>query len=290
MEYLVYYLILKPLSYLPFRALYFISDFIYLFVYKIFGYRRPIVLKNLKNSFPQKSEKEIQVLMGEFYHHLCDLFIESIKLFSISKEHVIQRFRITNKDFIDQYYNKNQSCIIAVGHYNNWEMAAVACPPQMSHKVIGIYAKMKNEIFNKIFLKSRSSFGMKLVKREDVSKEFKKEATTPTATVFAADQSPGNYNKAYWTKFLNQDTAVVYGIEKYAKEYNFPVVFGDIQKVKRGYYEITFSTLEDKPVTSDYGRITEVYAQMLEKQILALPQYWLWTHKRWKHKKPVDRT
>ncbi|MGW8122783.1 lysophospholipid acyltransferase family protein [Roseivirga echinicomitans] len=282
-----YYLIIKPLSLLPLWALYLLSDLFYLVAYKIARYRVTVVSTNLKNSFPNLSEKELVKMRQQFYRHFCDVIVESIKIFSITQEEVSARFIVTNPEILQPFVDKEQSILIVGGHYNNWEMMAVGLDAHLEHQSVAIYHALKNKFFDKKILASRSKFGLKLISRPDV-KAFFANNTALTATIFGADQSPSIAKKVYWTHFLNQETAVMFGVEKFAKEKNSPVVFVGIRKVKRGYYELYFEVLFTEPALCAYGEITETHVRRLEQQILEAPQYWLWTHKRWKRKKTEE--
>jgi KDO2-lipid IV(A) lauroyltransferase len=283
---LVYFLILKPLSLLPLEILYYLSDFIFFLVYYLFGYRKKVVFDNMRNSFPEKSENEIRILAKKFYKHLADLIVESTRLFSISEEEIISRYKFKNPELLDDYYDKGKSVLIAGGHYNNWEMAAVGTNPQMKHQAAGIYTPMTNPFFEKVFRKTRGKYGIVLVRKHEVKAFFSEYKDRLTATIFGADQSPSRGTKrVYWTTFLNQDTPVMFGTEKYAKEYNYPVIFIDVRKVRRGYYELFFKTIVENPSSCAYGEITELHTRYLEKIIIEKPEYWLWTHKRWKRKR-----
>lgn len=282
---ILYFLVLKPVSLLPTRVLYYLSDFMYLLVFHVFKYRRKVVAMNLRNSFPNKTEAERLTIEARFYHHLCDLIIESIRNFSISKTEILRRCPVTNPEIFDTYAMQGKSLIIVSGHYNNWELAAMACGPQIVHHTIGIYSPLSDAFMDKKAKASRSRFGLEMVSKKIVKETFEKQKGQLTATMFGADQSPSNATKAYWTTFLNQDTAVMFGTEKYAVEYNYPVIYGHISKIRRGYYTMTFTTLEDNPATAPYGSITEKHTRMLEQHIIEAPEYWLWTHKRWKRKR-----
>lgn len=285
MSRILYYLLLKPLSYLPLFVLYVLSDGIFLLAYYVIGFRKKVVLTNLKNSFPDKNEKEIRDIAIKFYHHLCDIMVEAIRMFSISKEELIRRCPVTNPEIFDHYAAQGKSVIIVAGHYNNWELAAVACGPQITHATMGIYHPLSNPFMDKKLFESRAKYGLEMADKKSVKDYYKNNKNRLTAVMFGADQSPSDAKRAYWTTFLHQDTAVLFGTEKYAKEYDLPVVYGAVTKLRRGYYQMSFETLEDNPTTSPYGHISELHTRALEKQILEAPQYWLWTHKRWKKKR-----
>lgn len=284
---LVYYLLLKPLSLLPLRALFLLSDLLYLIMYKLLRYRIKVVDRNLKNSFPQLSKKERNVIRNRFYHHLFDIVVESIKIFSITAEESKKRFVVVNPEILDDFYDKGRSVIIVGGHYNNWELLAVGVAHYFKHEPMAIYHPMRSQFLNEKMVSSRGKFGLRMVARSE-TKSFFANLKKPTANIFGADQSPSISKKVYWTKFLNQDTPLMFGPEKFGTENNYPVVFGAVSKVKRGYYKFDLTLLYDNPATSKYGAITEAHTHLLEQQIIEAPEYWLWTHKRWKRKRRPD--
>lgn len=283
--YLLYYLVILPVSVLPFPILYFISDVLYVFIYKIFGYRKKVVITNLRNSFPDKTEAEINEIARLFYHHFCDVVVESLKSFTISEKQIMKRMVLENPELLNSYYDQGRSIILAGGHYNNWEWIAIAIDQQIKHKSIAIYKTLANKFFDQKMRNTRGRFGLMMISTKKVKAIFDTNKDQLTATIFGNDQSPGRSENNYWMNFLNQDTAVLFGTEKYAREYNLPVLFGTIKKVKRGYYRFNFTVVENDPVHAPYGSITEKTTLLLEKEIINLPQYWLWTHRRWKHKR-----
>jgi KDO2-lipid IV(A) lauroyltransferase len=286
LNYLLYYVLILPVSVLPFRVLYIISDGFYIIIYRLIGYRTKVVLTNIRNSFPDKSDAEHQAICRKFYHHLCDLLVESLKIFTISDKEARKRMVLLNPEFIDAYYRQGKSIIMAGGHLNNWELFAVVIDELIPHKAIGIYQPLVNLFFDEKMRRSREKYGLRMISTRIVKKVFEEEKNKITATIFASDQSPSNTTNCYWMKFLNQDTGVLFGVEKYAKEYNYPVVYGRINKVKRGYYSCEFFKVTDDPAAAAHGEITESFTKMLERDIIAHPQYWLWSHRRWKHKRP----
>ena len=289
MGFICYYLLVKPLSLLPFSVLYLISDTLYLLLYKLFRYRNKVVTGNLKNSFPDYTAKEIRQTKQAFYRHFCDLIVESIKLFSISQNEARKRFKVLNPEVLDQYAQSKRNLIIASGHYNNWEMLAQSVDLYIKHQSVGIYHRIANKFLDKKIYQSRSKFGMRLIPRQGVRDFFSKKHER-TAIFFGIDQSPSIAKKVYWTRFLNQETAVMFGAEKFAVAHDLPVIFASTRKTKRGFYETTFEVLTEFPTQAQHGEITESHTKMLEKLILEAPQYWLWTHKRWKRKKASDET
>ncbi len=278
----LYYLVIKPLSWLPFSLLYLLSSFLYVVLYKLVGYRKKVVIRNLTASFPDKSDAEINQIVSRFYKHLSDLIVESVKFFSISKRQALQRLHVINPELIDDYADKGQSVIIVGGHYCNWEIIAIALDLNIKHQSVALFTKQNDVFFNKVMLESRTKFGIKMVTTKDSARYFEQESRDNTAIIFGADQSP-TYNKnVVWTHFLNQETALAFGTERYAKKYDYPVLYGAIQRTKRGHYSFELSLITDKPNETAHGFISIEHTRRLEKQILDEPSNWLWTHKRWK--------
>lgn len=280
-----YYLILKPLSYLPLTVLYLIADGLYLLMLSPLAYRHKVVLENIARAFPEKSKKEKCQLSRRFYRYFCDLIVENIRLFSISKEEAIRRFRIANPELLEEFYQKKQSIILAGGHYTNWELYAVAAAAQVPHTLLGIYSPLSNSFFNKKMIESRSKYGLKLIHKKKVRESMDRFGLDLTATCFAIDQCPRKDQKYQWTQFLSQETATHFGTEQYARSYNYAVVFGKGRRIRRGYYELQLQLVERFPKESPVGSITKKNTALLEQQIREAPEYWLWTHRRWKLKK-----
>lgn len=281
---LLYYLVLKPLSFLPLGVLFFFSDIVFLLTFYIVKYRRKVVKQNLKNSFPNKSAEELKVIERKFYHHFTDFIFESIKSISISKKDVIKRTTLKNQDLLDKYYKQGKNVLVVCGHYNNWEFYALSLPKRLKHTTYSLYQPLKNKFFDKMLLNSRSRNGMKLIQTNDVLSFFREENINPKLMVIVNDQSPTNKNKAYWNTFLNQNTGWNVGPEKLAKKFDYVVLFGHSKKVKRGSYEVEFSLITETPKTTSDEFITDKYSSILEGVIQKKPEFWLWSHKRWKHK------
>ncbi len=288
LNFLLYYLIIIPISLLPFPVLYVISDFLYFNFYYVFGYRKAVVQQNILNSFPEMSEKDRIEICKKFYRHFSDLILESIKTFTISNKQVQKRVVCKNPEVINKYFDQKRSVIIAGGHLANWEIFAVAVDAIIKHQAVGIYTPLSNKYFDTKMRNTRSRYGLIMVSARKVKPFFDQHINDLTATIFAIDQSPSNPRSCYWTNFLNQETGVLFGTEKFGKDYNYPVLYGRINKEKRGYYSFEFFDIGDQPKDTEHGEITEKVTRLLEKDIIASPQYWLWSHKRWKHKRPID--
>ncbi len=265
--------------------IYGLSDFLYFVVYRVFRYRQKVVDGNLKSSFPDKSEKEIAKIRNKFYHHFFDIIMESIKLFSASTEEIMKRMEVTNPELLDKFYDQGKDLVICGGHYSNWEFVTHAFPPRVKHLMSAIYHQLKNKFFEKVILESRSRGGTLMISRKQTREGYYDTVTEPVGIIFGTDQSPTIAKKVYWTTFLGQETAVAFGAEKFAKERDAVVIWGDNEKLGRGKFRVTFKVLTETPHDEPYGKITDLHVRALEEQILKEPAYWLWTHKRWKRKR-----
>ncbi len=285
MSRILYYLFLKPLSMLPLSVLYVFSTGLYYVLYYGAGYRKKVVMGNLRRSFPDKSEQEIKQIASDFYRHLCDLVFESVRMFSMGEAEMGRRAIVTNPEYVKELEAYNKGIVLIAGHYNSWEMMGTAFPMFTKLPVVALYSPIRDPFFSKVLSDSRGKYGMQLVPKHEAKAMFKEWNGRPAIYLFGGDQSPTSSKKSFWMDFLNQDTAVAFGTEKFAVEYDCLVVFGDIQKVKRGYYTMTFSLISEKPQEEEHGDITIKHTRKLEEIIRAQPQYWLWTHKRWKRKR-----
>lgn len=285
---ILYYLFLIPLSRMPFAMLYALSDFMFFVLYYLVGYRKDVVFKNLKNSFPEKSDKELKSIQKQFFRHLCDLIVESIKGFTISTRQIMSRVHFKNNEVLDKYFDQGKSIVIITGHYNNWEMVGTSSGTGIRHQGLGIYKPLSNKFFDGKMRKSRERHGIIMVPMKETIESLKKDYGRPYALMFAADQTPSNVSRCYWLKFLNQETPVFFGPEKIAKDFDLPVIYSSMYKKKRGYYEAIHQVISDEPKSTEYGEITKAHVRILEEDIKLLPQFWLWSHKRWKRERPED--
>lgn len=283
---MVYYGCVIPISYLPFPILYLFSDFLYFVAYYVVGYRKKVVHNNLINSFPEKSPAEIKRIEKAFYRHFTDFLVESVKTLTISNEQILKRCAILNPEVVEKYYQEGRSIMVLCGHYNNWEYYAVGLAQQMKHRVYAAYQPLKNKFFNRAILKSRQRFGIRMMSMKEVPRRLTRSPKVPTMSIMVNDQSPHAPKKAYWNTFLNQPTGWMTGTERLAAKLDQAVLFGCIRKRKRGFYEVTFYPITDQPQNVEAGEILDQHARYLEMVIAENPEYWLWSHKRWKHKKP----
>lgn len=286
---ILFYLILKPVSYLPLGVLYFISSVIAFLTYHVVRYRRKVVHHNLITAFPEKSAAEIKTIEKGFYKHFCDFIIESIKAISISERQLDKRTSIKNPELIDKYYAAGKNIIVTCGHYNNWEFYALSLPKLLKYKTYSVYQPLKNSFYDKILYNSRVRNGMTLIKTRDLVPFFSENKNEKRMVIIVNDQSPSNIQTAHWNTFLNQPTGWNIGPEKLAKKYDYSVLFGYSKRVRRGYYEVEFSTICENPNVIPDGAITNTYSKILEELIVSNPQFWLWSHKRWKHPQPLKQ-
>lgn len=253
-------------------------------MYRVIGYRKKVILKNLSRSFPQKSQKEIEIIVKKFYKNLSDIIIEIIKMRTISKKEIRKRVKINNLEYIHKLYQEKRPFIGIQGHYTNWEWVTLICPMLFKHKSFGIYKPLSNSIFDQFFHKMRARFGLKLVPMKEAIRPWINYKSEPIAMGIVGDQTPSQTEGAYWTTFLNQPTLIFTGIEKIAQKFDASVVFLDMQRIKRGYYELTIVPLADDSKNYPKHTITELHVRFLEKKIVEKPEDWLWSHRRWKHK------
>ncbi|MGB0403730.1 MAG: lysophospholipid acyltransferase family protein [Salibacteraceae bacterium] len=283
---LLYWLVVIPFSSLPIQLLYVISDFAYYVLYRIIGYRKTVVRENLKNSFPEKDYTQRKAIEIGFYRQFCDNIIEGIKGLTISKKEIAKRMVCKNPELLDKYYNQGKSVIITTGHYYSWELWFLAIDLPVKHKIALIYKPLSNEYFEKKLKAIRASFGSIPIPFEEVRDFFKNKENGTYGYIFGSDQAPHNANRAYWMKFLNQETPVAFGAEKFGTDNDIPVVFCKISRVKRGYYEFEYVEISAEPTKTEYGEITKGFTRELESTIKHDPVGWLWSHKRWKREKP----
>jgi KDO2-lipid IV(A) lauroyltransferase len=275
---------------LPLRVLYLFSDFFYLVLYYMAGYRRKAVATNLRNAFPEKSQAERIQIERRFYRHLCDLIVETLKVTHMSPGQISRRLIVRDPAGVDRLYMEGKSVIALCSHYNNWEWFS-AVPLVIPYRVLSIYKPLTNKYFNRFILNLRTKFGVWASPMQNILRDLIKFRNEKILTIsgFIADQTPPPDEHAYWTTFLNQETGFFRGAEKLAVKYDMPVIFVNITKIKRGYYEVAFEIITDHPGKEAPGFVTSRYAEMLEAVIREKPEYWLWSHRRWKYKKPLSK-
>jgi KDO2-lipid IV(A) lauroyltransferase len=283
---LVFFKIISVLLYLisllPFRMLYLLSDILYLLLFHVVKYRRKVVKQNLKNSFPEKSVADRLEIEKRFYKHLSDLIFESIKTISISPKSLKKRFVFSNLTELTKYFEKGKSVIAVSGHYGNWEWGPLATAYELKEKVLVVYKPLSDNRFEKLINTMRSRFGAILVPMKHTLRKIIEYNSEPHVLVLIGDQTPPREESHYFINFLNQPTAIFLGVEKIAVRTNKPVIYFSINKIKRGYYECLIKPLVEVPNQTKEFEITNIHTQELENIIRNNPEYWLWSHKRWK--------
>jgi KDO2-lipid IV(A) lauroyltransferase len=275
-------------TWLPLRVLYVFSDIFYLIIYYIIPYRKKLVRANLKNSFPEKTDDEISKIEKKFYRFFCDTFIETLYILHMSESEMKRRFDVGNIQMIKDYYAQGKSVMIMTAHYGNWEWGSsfsLGLPTESP--VYNIYKRLSNKAFGDLMNDLRSRFGGRSVEMKELLRKMVNLRSEGKLVSFAmiSDQRPRKRTIHYWTRFLNQDAPVFVGTEQLAKKFDYPVIYIHINRVKRGYYHCEYFPIADEPLKTGEFEITEKYIRILEQKIKEEPAYWLWTHKRWNHKK-----
>lgn len=276
--------VFKLLSYLPLSVLYLLADFLYFLAFYIIGYRKKVVWQNLKNSFPEKTDEELKRIQKDFYRHLAEVFIETLKILSISKKELEKRFVVKNIDLLTNRLNEGKTVLVLTAHLFNWEWLSLITSLKQPYSVHFVYQELSSKFFDKLMLKIRTHFGGQPLKMQNILKDVLQKNNEARIVALLADQSPAGNEKDHWTNFLNQDTAFFAGVEKIATKLKLPVVFGGATRLKRGYYELYFEEIYHPQEKLD-NKITENYVRLLETQIQKTPANWLWSHKRWKKKR-----
>lgn len=286
----LFFLSVLIIGIIPFPIIYGFSNFLRLVVGVIIRYRKKIILNNLKGAFPDKSDKEIAKIVSLFYKNLTDVLVEGIKAFTMRQRQILKRHKIVNPEVLEPYFQSGQSIIGVTGHFSNWEWGSLSAGKQVKHNVVAFYKPLKNTYIDRFVRWNRTKFGTTLASIGETSLTFERFKDTPTIFLMASDQGvpKRSLEKAYWISFLNRETAFLYGVEKYAKLHNLPVIYIDIQRVKRGYYQVELSVLTNEPLSLGEGKLTQMFAEKLESVITKKPEDWLWSHKRWKYKRPAN--
>jgi Kdo2-lipid IVA lauroyltransferase/acyltransferase len=278
--YLLYGLFLL-LGLLPFRIFYAFSSLLAWFLNHIIGYRKKVTLANLE-TIHFADVKTKNHALREIYKNLADIFLEGIRAFTISKKQIIRRHRILNPELLDPYFESGSSMICVTGHYCNWEWGVFSAALYTPFHIVGFYKPIQNKWLDRIVRNSRSRYGAELASIKETAKTFEKTWDRPVIYLMAADQSPRKIDNAIRVKFLGRDTAFLHGPEKYSRQYDHPVFYADIRRVKRGYYTLYLSIIADNPASLPDGEVTRRFAEKLESVIKEEPANWLWSHKRWK--------
>lgn len=277
------------LSILPKRAMYFFADLLFLIGYFLIGYRKKVVDENLRNAFPEKSNTEIRKIAKRFYKHLSDVMIEDVAMLHMSPKRLNQFVSVKDLDLLNDLYKQNKNVMGILGHYGNWELLTTI-PLHSPYTILTVYKPLKNQFFDRKIYEMRKRFDEVPIPMKQAYKSIARYQNKgePYIVGMVADQSPPKSGLNFWTTFLNQDTSFFLGAERIARKFNHTVIFPAVKKIKRGSYEIRFKLLVDNPKETAETEITEKYINALENLILEKPEYWLWSHRRWKHKRDKD--
>ncbi len=288
MVYHILLLLLKLISCIPFKVLYFLSDGLYYLLYNVIRYRRTIVRKNLCESFPEKEEKEIKRIEKEFYRFFTDNMLESFKMANMSPEVMKRRMKFTNTEQAKSLLKEGKSVALYMGHYGNWEWVS-SMPLHMDEGVasVQIYHKLRNDNMNRVVLYNRERLGAISVEMRKTARYITERLAAGQVSIvgFIADQSPKKKEVRYFLPFMNHTTPVLIGTEKIVKHYGFGAYFLKMKRVKRGYYEAEFVRMHDDPRSLPEMELTSIYYRVLEQMIKESPEMYLWTHNRFKHAK-----
>ena len=284
--YVLLYPILWLISKLPFKLIYLLSDLVYALVYNIFAYRKKVVIDNLKLAFPDQTDSEYQAIARKFYKHLCDVIFESIKSISITERELHQRFKIKDTSLFTDLEQNNKSAILMLGHYGNWEWIFIL-QTIINHKGYGVYKRLKNKYFDRLVKQIRAKYNTQLITTKETISTLNKvnEKGELSISGFISDQSPKKDKAFHWQNFMGVNVPVYTGAEMLAKKLNHAVVFCKISKLKRGHYNCDFELITKQPQSVPDYQITDQFLKRVEQQIYEEPAYYLWTHKRWKHRK-----
>ena len=281
----VLYVVWYTLSLLPLCVHYVFSDIIYLILYKLVGYRIKVVRSNLQSSFPEKSEAELLHIERRFYHSLCDYFVETVKMMTMSQKEIRKRMVFKGTELVDECINNGQSCALYLGHLFNWEWIS-SIPLWITDKAYcgQLYHALENPTFDRLFLNFRQRWGAECIALTDILRttiEYKQKHQ-PTIIGYIADQVPHWNNIHRWCQFLNHDTPVMTGAERIAVKNKQAFFYLHVRQIKRGYYEGTFQLMTHTSETLKEYEATDIYFRMLEENIRQQPELWLWSHNRWK--------
>lgn len=271
---------------MPFPLLYLFSDFTYLILYYVIGYRKKTVRENIAMAFSHLSYKERLIIEKKSFHHLCDMFLEMAKTMTISEKEINKRFKYTNLDVYLDLEKKGKSIALMCAHYASYEWV-LSMNNHITFKGYGIYKKIANPYFDKLVKDIRAKFKAYLITTKETKPTIEQNAINKTLGVygFASDQTPRRSDNLYWFTFMGIETPIHFGAEMLAKRYNMNVIYLKVTKVKRGYYEATFEVLSENVKSMPNYQISEMFMKRVEQQIYKAPEFYLWTHKRWKHKR-----
>jgi KDO2-lipid IV(A) lauroyltransferase len=273
----------RLISFAPFWALYAFSDFLYFLMRYVIQYRKKVILHNLTLAFPEKTQSELEQIRRDFYHNFADLIVESFKSLHISEREMRKRFVLKNPELFEQLYAKETGVMLVMGHYTNFEWTAMSFPLLVPHPSFAVYHPLGNKYFSKKIVQIREQFGLSLFPMDNTYPFMLNNPQKAPLYIFMADQSPHISRIKYKAPFFGIKTPVHLGVENLAKKCKLAVVFIDIQRVKRGFYEVEAQLLFEDPTATAPYEITDTHVAFLEKIIRKKPANWLWSHRRWKY-------
>lgn len=282
---------LRAIAYLPFWGVYLFSDFVAFILHRLVGYRKKVVRKNIRNSFPEKNKKELRKIERQFYRYLCDSFIESIKMLHISDSEIKKRVHLSNSHLVTEALAGNHPIILFLGHYGNWEWVPAMLLMLDEPKTMGaLYKPLQNRVMDEVMIRLRSRFNIvHIPHRTAYRRLLEMRQMSPSFMIgFIGDQRPLGDNLKHWTMFMNQPTAFVAGGETIGSRVNAHYLYVEAIREKRGHYVLNFRKMEVDPEDMEEFPYTRLFFRMLEQSIRNTPPYWLWSHNRWKAKPPVD--
>ncbi len=280
--YYIVYGFLWLISLLPLRVLYVFSDCVYGLVFYIVKYRKDVVMKNLFIAFPQKTDKERRQIAKKFYHNLIDMFIETLKMLSVSDKVLEKRFT-ANWELINAIHSTGKSVQIHVGHNFNWEWGNLVMTKKTVFKLLAVYMPLANKIMERLFYKIRTRNGAIFLRATHMKEDFVPYRNSQYLLGLVADQNPGHPGNAWWFNFFDRPTPFLKGPARAALLNNTAVVFAFIHKPRRGYYEAIFSPAVEMTGSISEEELTQKFVVYLEEVIKKYPDMWLWSHRRWKH-------
>jgi KDO2-lipid IV(A) lauroyltransferase len=284
-SFLLAYPLLWLISRLPFRILYFLSDMLFFLVYRVIRYRRKVVRENLNLVFPDKSEHELRTIEKKFFAHLCDMFLEMVKTMGITRQELDRRFTFSNLEVLRSLEEQGKSVMLMFPHYASWEWV-ISLDPHVKGRGIAIYQPINNKYFDQWVRKVRGKFGTTLVttrETRDCIRQNRKEGNLITYGILS-DQSPMAGKARYWAPFMGITVPMHVGAEAICKQMDLPAIYLKIRKLKRGHYQGSFVLLAENPAGVPDYEITDAFFREVEKAIAEAPEYYFWTHKRWKHR------
>jgi len=284
--YFLIWFICYPLALLPLALLYVLAVPLYLVLAFVVRYRRKVIEGNLSRSFPEKSPGEIRRLTNRYYWHLSQIAVEMVKMLALPRCILRKRYRCSNPELVNRFYDEGKSVILMSSHYNNWEWMILALDEMFKHHGVGVGKPNSDKVFEKLVNRARTRYGTEVVFADTVRETFERYETEhkPAAYMMLSDQSPNSKRKCYVTDFLHQRTGVIFGAEHFARKYDIPVLYYEVIKERMGKYRVDVQVIAEHPNDCAEYEITQRYVELLEQTIRRKPEYWLWSHRRWKFK------